>query len=186
MQRIAIPAQLSRPFWKHARSRTFTVHNTETRPRFQGRKTATELAAAGIPVVHFVDSGARLSLKGASALFLGADALLADGKVANKIGSEMLAELAHSRGIPVYILANSWKFTNVTSAHYKKSLEVRDPQEVWEAIPHGVRVENHAFELIEPRYITAVITELGIRDPYTAAKELRQRARLLFPSRNKM
>ena len=42
---------------------TFEVHNTETRPLYQGRKTAIELVKAGISVTHYVDSAARHALK---------------------------------------------------------------------------------------------------------------------------
>jgi ribose 1,5-bisphosphate isomerase len=152
----------------------FAVHNTETRPRLQGRKTATELAAAGIPVVHVVDSAARVALKGCNAVFLGADALLSDGTVVNKIGSEMVAELAHNRHIPVYILANSWKYDIRDAKAFKAALEHRDPAEVWDAPPKGVRVVNEAFELVNPKLITGVITEHGIRDPRSTVLEIQR------------
>jgi ribose 1,5-bisphosphate isomerase len=153
----------------------FTVHNTETRPLYQGRITAQELAAAGIPVVHYVDSAARVALKGCVAVLLGADALLADAKVANKIGSEMVAELASSRAIPVYVLASSWKYDPATSQGYKELLEQRLPEEVWDHAPNGVKVQNDAFELVMPKYVTAIITEHGIRDPVSAIAEIRKR-----------
>lgn len=166
----------------HRQGKVFAVHNTETRPREQGRKTARELAKAGIPVTHFVDSGALIALKGCAAVFLGADALLADGRIANKIGSEMIAELAKSRGVPVYVLANSWKYDPATAAGYKERLEERSAAEVWKGAPKGVDVKNYAFDLVDPGYITAVITELGIRDPFTAIKEIRMRRTWLFPT----
>ncbi|GAG07633.1 unnamed protein product, partial [marine sediment metagenome] len=43
--------------WKHGVK--FEVFCTETRPLFQGRKTAEELADDGIPVTLLVDSAAR-------------------------------------------------------------------------------------------------------------------------------
>jgi ribose 1,5-bisphosphate isomerase len=161
---------------------SFTVHNTETRPLFQGRKTSQELAALGIPVTHYVDSAARVALKACDAVFLGADALLVDGKVVNKIGSEMVAELAHSRSIPVYVLAHSWKFDPASAKGFKEKIETRSPAEVWADAPPGIVVENLAFELILPRYVTAVITEQGIRDPFTAVKEIQSRRTWLFPT----
>ena len=57
--------------------------------------------------------------------------MLADGKVVNKIGSEVIAELAYDREVPVYVLANSWKFVDMVSDAYKDKLEQRDPDEVW-------------------------------------------------------
>src|SRR4030042_6136853 len=95
----------------------FQVYNTETRPLFQGRKTAKELRKVGIKVTMFVDSAAAIAIEKenekdkiyADKIFFGADALLEDG-VINKIGSGMIDELAFRHKIPVYIIADSWKF----------------------------------------------------------------------------
>ena len=45
--------------YSHKKKKKFEVYNTETRPLFQGRKTAKELAKAGIKVTMFVDSAAQ-------------------------------------------------------------------------------------------------------------------------------
>ncbi|RLE37638.1 hypothetical protein DRJ17_06165, partial [Candidatus Woesearchaeota archaeon] len=42
-------------------NKKFEVHNTETRPLYQGRITAREIAKLGIPVTHFVDAAARFA-----------------------------------------------------------------------------------------------------------------------------
>jgi ribose 1,5-bisphosphate isomerase len=165
-----------------AQGTRFSVRNTETRPRFQGRITSRELAKLGIPVEHSVDSAARVALRGCSAVFLGADALLADGKVVNKIGSEMVAELARARNINVYVLAHSWKFARMGSAEFRQHLERRDPAEIWRNAPHGVTIQNHAFEILAPHVISAVITEHGIHDPRTVAQALQMRRKLIFPT----
>ena len=162
----------------HKEGKRFAVHNTETRPLYQGRRTAAELAAEGIPVVHYIDSATRVGLRGCAAVFIGADALLADGKVANKIGSEMVAELAFNRDIPVYVLASSWKFDLATSRGYKEALERRPPSEVWPDAPPGVTIKNDAFELVKPKYVTAIITELGIRDPASAITAIKKAGRM--------
>ncbi len=155
----------------------FTVRNTETRPRFQGRITASELAAAGIPVIHSVDAAMRTELDGCAAVFLGADALLRDGSAANKIGSGLIAELAFSRRIPVFILASSWKYDERSPSGYEATLERRPPSEVWPDAPPRVSVRNTAFEIVDARHITAIITELGIREPRGAIAEIEQRRR---------
>ena len=59
---------------KHQKKK-FKVHCTETRPLFQGRITARELARAKIPVTLFVDSAARIALKKADIAFYGCDAI---------------------------------------------------------------------------------------------------------------
>lgn len=142
--------------------RKFEVYNTETRPLFQGRLTARELARAGIKVTNFVDSAIDIALekkqgtRKVDLVMLGADAILKDGAI-NKIGSGMIAELAFLHKIPLYIIADSWKY----SSHYVK-IEERDFHEAWARVPKHVKMRNPAFEKIPRKYIKAVISELGI------------------------
>ncbi|MBU1136604.1 MAG: hypothetical protein ABIG37_01350 [Nanoarchaeota archaeon] len=143
------------------KGKKFEVYNTETRPLYQGRKTATELAKAGIKITNFIDSGARIALtksqdtRDVDLIFFGADAILKKG-VINKVGSGMFAESAFLNKIPIYILADSWKFAN------KIKLEERDFKEVWKKTPKGIKIKNPAFEMIPKKYVKAIISDLGI------------------------
>jgi len=141
------------------KGKKFEVYNTETRPLFQGRKTAKELRRAGIKVTMFVDSALGVALskeqgtKKADKVFLGADALLTKG-IINKIGSEVIAKIARSEKIPVYVIADSWKFTK-----NKIPIEQRKLNEVWDMAPKNIKIKNPAFEFVRKKYITKVITE---------------------------
>ncbi|MFH1173931.1 MAG: translation initiation factor eIF-2B subunit [archaeon] len=148
----------------------FSVNNTETRPLFQGRKTAAELARAGIPVTHFVDSGMRLAIKDTQLVLLGADAITAKGEVYNKIGSELACLLAKQYAIPAYICTDSWKFDPKTRFGFDEKIEKRHAKEVWSAAPQGVRISNYAFEKIDAKLITGIITEIGVLRPKTIKK----------------
>jgi ribose 1,5-bisphosphate isomerase len=158
----------------------FVVHNTETRPLLQGRKTAKELAKAKIPVIHFVDSAARLALKKADIVLLGADAITSEGKVINKIGSELIAEAAYHLRIPVYICTDSWKFDPNTIFGYEEEIEQRSGKEVWDSPPKGVHIDNHAFERIHPALISAIISEFGVYRPTVFVEEMRRNYRWMF------
>ncbi|MEK6848365.1 MAG: hypothetical protein AABX65_01905 [Nanoarchaeota archaeon] len=144
------------------KGKKFTAYSTETRPLFQGRKTASELKKAGIDVLAFVDSAAAIALSGRQGLkkpdlvFLGADAILRNG-VINKVGSGLFAHIASEQNIPVYILADSWKYS-----HSTLKLEERDFHEVWKNAPKHIKIKNLAFELISPSHIKAIVSELGI------------------------
>ena len=138
------------------KGRKFEVYNTETRPLYQGRKTAKELAKAGINVTDFVDSAMAEAVESSSLIFLGADAILKSGAI-NKVGSKAIAELAYLHKKPLYIIADSWKF----SPHNVK-IEERNFHEVWENAPRHIKIKNPAFEKIDRKYIKAVISEYGI------------------------
>ncbi|MBN1494866.1 hypothetical protein JW911_03990 [Candidatus Peregrinibacteria bacterium] len=143
----------------------FTVYNTETRPKFQGRITAQELAAKGIDIVHFVDSAGRSMMRKCDLFLFGCDALTSEGKVINKIGTEMLAECANDSRIPSYSCTNSWKFEPATLFGFDEEIEQRNPKEVWDNPPKNVKIYNPAFEIVAPDIYTGAITELGIYKP---------------------
>jgi translation initiation factor 2B subunit (eIF-2B alpha/beta/delta family) len=140
----------------------FEVYNTETRPLFQGRKTAKQLRKAKIKTTMFVDSAIGVALskeqgtKKVTKVFLGADALVKEG-VVNKIGSEVIARIAKQEKIPVYIIADSWKFTKA-----KIPLEQRKLNEIWDKAPKEIKIKNPAFEFVDKKYITGIVTELGV------------------------
>lgn len=156
----------------HKQGKKFTVYNTETRPKYQGRKTATNLAKAGIKVVHMVDSAGRTALKKADIFLYGCDSLSSEGKTINKIGTEMLAEAASKARIPVYCCTNTWKFNPQTIQGFEEVIELRDPKEVWPGAPKGVTIFNPAFEIISPDIITGVITEIGIFKPENIVNQI--------------
>lgn len=144
------------------KGKIFEVYNTETRPLFQGRKTAKELRKEGIKVTMFVDSALGVALskeqgtKKVDKVFLGADALLRKG-IVNKIGSEVIARIAKQEKIPVYIIADSWKFTKS-----KVPIEQRKLNEIWGRAPKNIKIKNPAFEFVDKKYIKGIVTELGL------------------------
>lgn len=149
--------------------RRFTVYQTETRPRYQGRITAKELAEAGIPVTHGVDSAGNGLLQKADMFMFGADSVNSSGNVINKIGTLTFAEIANLKKIPVYACTNSWKFNPE-----EEQIEQRDPKEVWDSAPSGVKIVNPAFEITPAGLITGIITELGIMKPEALIPEIKK------------
>ncbi len=152
----------------------FKVHCTETRPLFQGRKTARELAKMKIPVTMFVDSGARIALKGSDLFMFGADAITSECKVVNKIGTEMLAEIADKYDTDCYCCTDSWKYDAATVFGNREPIERRDQGEVWPRAPAGVHILNLAFERVDPDLITAIVSELGVFPPEVFIQEVRK------------
>ncbi len=144
------------------KGKKFEVYNTETRPLYQGRKTAKQLKQAKIKVTMFVDSAVGIVLSGEqknkkpNKVFLGADALLRKG-IINKVGSEVIAQIAKQNKIPVYIVADSWKFTK-----RRVPIENRKLNEVWDKAPKNIRIKNPAFEFVDKKYITKIVSELGV------------------------
>jgi len=145
------------------KGKKFEVYNTETRPLFQGRKTARDLKKAGIRVTMFIDSAMDVALsekggtKKATKILLGADALLEKG-IINKIGSGAIAKLSKVNKIPLYVIADSWKYSPK-----KIKIEQRDFHEVWKNLSDKseIKIKNPAFEMIPKKRIKRIITDLG-------------------------
>ncbi len=144
----------------------------ETRPRLQGAKlTAFELNYEGIPVKVITDNTAGfLMQKGeVDKIIVGADRILADGTVYNKIGTYSLAVLAKYHNIPFYVAAPLSTF-DLKSKEEDVIIEERDEKEVAyidgvRIVPEGVGCYNYAFDKTPPNLITAIITEKGIVKP---------------------
>jgi len=141
------------------KGKKFKVYNTETRPLYQGRKTARQLKNAKISVTMFPDSALGVALKKeqgtkkATKVLIGADALLKNG-IINKIGSGTICRIAKQEKIPVYVIADSWKFSPK-----KLKLEQRSFKELWKKAPKGIKIRNPAFEFVPKSLIKKIITE---------------------------
>jgi methylthioribose-1-phosphate isomerase len=147
----------------------------ETRPRLQGaRLTAWELAQQGISYQIISDNAAGYFLRTGQVnrVFVGADRVAANGDVANKIGTYMLALAAHDNGVPFYAVVPT-STVDLSLPHGDLiPIEERDPQEVLDlqiggerVAPPGASARNPAFDVTPNRLVTAIITENGVVYP---------------------
>lgn len=159
----------------HEQGKHIHVLVDETRPRLQGaRLTAWELDQYGIPYEIISDNMAGYFLRSAQAqkVFFGADRVAANGDVANKIGTYMLALAAHDNRVPVYSVAPTSTVDLSLEHGGLIPIEERDPQEVLGIQFQGERVapveaeaRNIAFDVTPNRLITGIVTENGVVYP---------------------
>jgi methylthioribose-1-phosphate isomerase len=101
------------------------------------------------------------------AVIVGADRIAANGDTANKIGTYGVSILAKEHGIPFYVAA-PWSTLDLATPHGDLiPIEQRAATEVTHSngkqmTPHGVSIENPAFDVTPAKYITAIITERGV------------------------
>ena len=143
-----------------ARTQAIHVACSEGRPALEGRRLASRLATAGIPVTYFGDAAIAHALPSADALLVGADAV-APQWFLNKSGTRMLAAAAAQQGIPLYLVATRDKFVSDPVA---ARIVVREgaPAELWEEPPTGVTVRNPYFEPTPLDLAASVITDIGV------------------------
>jgi methylthioribose-1-phosphate isomerase len=142
----------------------------ETRPFLQGaRLTSWELIQDNIPVTLITDnmSGYLMSKGEINAIIVGTDRVAANGDVANKIGTYMVAVLAKRHNIPFYVACPISTIDLNCPNGEAIPIEERAKEEVtgyrhtqWAA--KGVSVRNPSFDVTPAELVTAIITEKGI------------------------
>jgi methylthioribose-1-phosphate isomerase len=156
--------------------KTIDVFADETRPYLQGaRLTAWELLQDDIPVTLITDnmSGHIMKQGKIQAVVVGSDRIAANGDVANKIGTYMVAVLARRHNIPFYVAAPLSTVDLNCPTGEQIPIEERNIREIThiqdiQLSPAGIDVSNPAFDVTPNDLVTAIITEKGVaRAPYT-------------------
>ena len=142
----------------------------ETRPFLQGaRLTVWELQQDGIPVTLIADSAAGhiMGSRTIDAVIVGADRVAANGDVANKIGTYMMAVLAKRHGIPFYVACPLSTIDMSIGSGQEIPIEERSADEVagyrevrW--VPAHTRIANPVFDVTPADLVTALVTERGV------------------------
>ena len=169
----------------HEAGEALHVWVDETRPRGQGaRLTIWELQEAGVPCTLQADAAAAMRMRAGEvdAVIVGADRIAANGDVANKIGTYMLACLARLHGIPFYVAAPTSTLDAETPSGEAIPIEERAPEELLYAFGEDEEgkagrlrtstaraVRNPAFDVTPYGLVDAIITEQGIWRPSSAS-----------------
>jgi translation initiation factor eIF-2B subunit delta len=151
---------------------------SESRPLYEGLRTARALAGRGISVTLITEAQMALFVREAEAVVVGADSVQPDGSFVNKVGTRLLALAARAERVPLYVLAETLKVA-APSQPKRFTAEEGKRQEV--ARHRWLEVRNVYFEVTPARLVTAYVTEDGVRKPsemrrYAAEAERRWRA----------
>lgn len=139
---------------------------TESRPLAEGRRLVERLSAWNVATTYITDAQMGLFVARADGVLVGADSLLADGSVINKVGTALLALAARECGVPFYVCCES----------FKQRVEDEPPPELEEMasaeleVPAwpGVSARNVYFDITPARLIDAWISETGVRQAVAA------------------
>lgn len=146
------------------------VFADETRPWLQGaRLTAWELLQNNIPVTLIADAAAAHLFRSGQVqwLIVGADRIMANGDVANKIGTYHAAIAARYHNVKVMVVAPSSTIDLETSSGERVEIEQRSASEVLcfnsrPVAPEGSDAWNPVFDVTPSELIDAIVTELGV------------------------
>lgn len=148
----------------------------ESRPLFEGRKTA-EILSSHFKTHLIVDAAMGKFMEKIDLVLLGIDSVLNDGSVINKIGSFPLATVAFENNKKCYALGTSLKFN--LKSYFNREIVIKDKkrEEIYDRSINNKNLEIHNlyFDITPPKYIARIISDLGVLVPaefVSKAKEI--------------
>ncbi len=141
-------------------------------PLGEGLESARRFASLGVRVRLIPDSAVPLMVREADAALVGADAVLSDGSLVNKVGTLSLALACGEFGVPMLVAADLLKvdvWGGFRGLRTSSCEGLPDP-------PEGVELECPVFEEVPADLVRTYATEEG---PLTPG-EVVDRARELF------
>ncbi|MGM0679329.1 MAG: S-methyl-5-thioribose-1-phosphate isomerase [Pseudomonadota bacterium] len=155
-----------------------TVYADETRPWLQGaRLTAWELLQDHIPVTLVAEGAAAWLMRQGKVqwVIVGSDRIVANGDVANKIGTYSLAVLARRHGVKFMVAAPTSTIDMAIGEGGAIPIEQRDPHELLSCggqrvAADGAGAWNPVFDVTPAELVDAIVTERGIIEQPDAGK----------------
>jgi len=135
----------------HGRGHVNRAYVMESGPLFEGRTMASALSDAGIPSMAIPDAEGASMLARASCALVGADSVLRDGAVVNKVGTRGLAAVAADRKKPFYVACETLKF------------DARYDAATWPG--SHIPTMSSMFEVTPADLVTTIVTERGTYGP---------------------
>ncbi|KAH0547587.1 hypothetical protein FGG08_000312 [Glutinoglossum americanum] len=112
------------------RGTKFRVIIIDSRPLFEGRNLARALADHGLEVQYSFTHALSYVIKDVTKVFLGAHAMLSNGRLYSRVGTALVAMTAKSNDIPVIVCCESIKFTERVNLDSIVTNELASPDEL--------------------------------------------------------
>ena len=126
----------------------------ESRPKNEGRILTKLFLKENVKCEFILDAMLPHFIAKVDAVIIGADKILKNGNVINKIGSLNAALLCQEYKKPFYVITSNDKFS--TNNNFK--LKQKDANEVWSNSNKNLKINNFYFEIIDKKLITKLIT----------------------------
>jgi len=134
---------------------------TESNPGYEGRVLANDLHEMGLQVRIVPDSDVPAILEDIDVVVVGADSVLADGSIVNKIGTRKIAIETEAKNVPFYVICETSKFSAANLL--------------------GEDVESsQIFDVTPGDLIRKIVTELGLLEPDDVVDRIKVMLRELY------
>jgi translation initiation factor eIF-2B subunit delta len=151
-----------RAVFQRVAGRDVRVIFTESRPGLEGHRLAEQLASLGISAQLISEAQMGQFVSQAQVALTGADAVLADGSVVNKVGTYLLALAAREHRVPFYVCFESFKRTRRKVEDFE--LEEMDPTELGCPVLPGISARNIYFDVTPAYLVSRWIDERGVHE----------------------
>ncbi len=142
----------------------------ESRPLCEGLNFVDRLLKLGVPVTVIVDAALGFFCKDANIAIVGADTVQSDGSVVHKVGTYTLALACHDLNKPFYVACDTLKISKTKTHNKPVPIEAKPSNEVVNSNElAGAYVQNIYFDITPAKYITRIITEIGVFLPNKVA-----------------
>eukprot|EP00163_Fabomonas_tropica_P012014 TRINITY_DN2308_c0_g1_i5.p2 TRINITY_DN2308_c0_g1~~TRINITY_DN2308_c0_g1_i5.p2 ORF type:complete len:152 (+),score=37.71 TRINITY_DN2308_c0_g1_i5:754-1209(+) len=145
-------------------------------PDQAGQVTVKHLVEAGIPVTVVLDAGVARVMEKVDLVIVGAEGVVENGGIINKIGTYQVTMAANSLKKRVYVVAESFKFVRLyplgQSDLPESHKNVADTVEAVGSAYEGAFRDSSLVDYTPPQYITLLFTDLGIFAPSAVSDEL--------------
>ena len=124
------------------------------------RRLIKSLSAAGIDMEIVPEYSLSHYIEQGNKVFMGALSITDDMKVVSAIGSANVVSLCHLSNLPVYLFANTLKFSHRPSSQQRIHRKV-------ESKTHGdisYQLTTHSHDTVDLKHVDFLVTEDGIRD----------------------
>ncbi|KAI9199663.1 uncharacterized protein BJ171DRAFT_517429 [Polychytrium aggregatum] len=173
----------------HAENIKFRVIVIDSRPKFEGKEVLKKLVGAGVQCTYALTNALGMLMKEATKVFLGASTMLPNGALMSRVGTSLVAMMAHDAKVPVIVCCEAYKFTDIVRLDSFVWNELGNPEELadtsvmapssrqpsmsaanrassgvlggWRDIP-PLKLLNLHYDITPPQFITVVVCEHGL------------------------
>lgn len=159
-----------RRFLKVLRDRGVNVEVfiAESRPGEEGLLMAEYVESLGFTAYLLTDSATRFFIKDVDKVFVGAEAIAANGAVVSKVGTSIVALVAKEARKRVFVVAPTMKFSYESIHGELLKIPEGGPELLArhaEVVPRDFAARVPLYDVTPAEYVDAVATEYGIVAP---------------------
>nr|XP_020658307.1 translation initiation factor eIF-2B subunit alpha isoform X1 [Pogona vitticeps] len=150
----------------------FSVYVTESQPDRAGQKMAGALMKLGIPATVILDAAVGYIMEKVDLVIVGAEGVVENGGIINKIGTNQMAVCAKAQNKPFYVVAESFKFVRLFPLNQQDVPDKFKYKADTLKKSKALMVEHPWVDYTSPSLITLLFTDLGVLTPSAVSDEL--------------